>query len=806
MKKSLIKQNYFKLFSKRWIAILLLYFIPAVLDLVDPFDLLFHNIFWFFYLIPTLIMTFSFGTQYGFIATGIGSTILFIIESIQRDDLIHEEFIAFVELTIVNILITVVVGLLVKRINEKQAQLNETKNLLESIFNHLDIGIWSLKEGQSFLKSKGIEKIYQMPREYMISNKNFWREAIHPDDLFITNVIGEKIKQQKDYEYEYRIIRPSGEVRWMRDRGVPVFDENGTLIRYDGTNVDITRQKELEFQLRESEEKYKSLLENMLVGVFLIQNSELVYVNNWLTNILGLTEENLLGTNFFDYIMDEEKQHLISEFKKLIDGETAFLVEKIQLKSKSGSSIYLELQSVLTTTNGSPGIIGIALDVTDELKVKAEIEHIAYHDSLTDLFNMNYLTHQLTHEFMLNKENHIPSCLMFFNLDRFKLINESFGHQIGDQVLKMVAEKLQNLTQPEARIIRAGGDEFILYLPYINSDQAKSQAEVILQEFSKPIYLEEMDVRLSARMGITVVQEEDLIEDAIRKASSALHFLKEDGRNRYQFYSEEFVKKANRKLLIEQGLRRALEEELLEVFYQPKLDLNTNQITGMEALLRWSDPILGWVSPAEFIPIAEETGLINPIGKRVLEEACRQNFEWNQLGYTSMHVCVNISSKQFIQDDFVHMIELILLETGLKPECLNLEITEGIALYNIKETINKLLELKELGVSVSLDDFGTGYSSLSYIKSLPINFLKIDRSFITDIFSNHQDAAIINAIISLAHSLDFKVVAEGVETEQQLELLAKMGCDEIQGYYIAKPMAPADFKTFLCNNIIKTFV
>jgi EAL domain-containing protein (putative c-di-GMP-specific phosphodiesterase class I) len=248
---------------------------------------------------------------------------------------------------------------------------------------------------------------------------------------------------------------------------------------------------------------------------------------------------------------------------------------------------------------------------------------------------------------------------------------------------------------------------------------------------------------------------------------------------------------------LEQRLRKALEQKTLEIYYQPKLDLRTGKVTGMEALARWNDSDLGSVSPAEFIPLAEETGMIVPLGKWVLESACYQNMEWQEMGCDPIHVCVNISSRQFLQDDFIFMIEQTIRDSGLTPEFLNLEITEGIALNNIEDAIWKLVRLKKLGISISLDDFGTGYSSLSYIKSLPIDFLKIDRAFINGIATNKQDAAIIDSIISLAHSFDFRVVAEGVEDERQMKMLTAKNCDEIQGFYFAKPMPPVLFKQFL---------
>ncbi|MFJ7727749.1 putative bifunctional diguanylate cyclase/phosphodiesterase [Neobacillus sp. NPDC097160] len=428
---------------------------------------------------------------------------------------------------------------------------------------------------------------------------------------------------------------------------------------------------------------------------------------------------------------------------------------------------------------------------------KAELEYLSYHDMLTGLFNMNYLNNYLTKEFHESKASGIPTCMMFFNLDRFKLINDSYGHHIGDQLLKMVAKRLINVVQDMGTVIRAGGDDFILYLPNTNISRAEDFSKLLLDEFSKSFYLEKHEIRIAASIGLANVLKDDSLEDTIQKASSALHFAKENGGGQYQLYCSEFVEIANRRLHLEQGLKKALQEKELELYYQPKLDIMTNQITGMEALLRWNDSVLGPISPVEFIPIAEETGLINPIGEWVLKEACRQTVEWNEIGFNPIHVCVNISSKQFLQDDFVIMIEQILNESDLSPEFLNLEVTESIALFNIHDAIYKLEQLRRIGVTISLDDFGTGYSSLSYVKSLPIDFLKIDRSFINGIFINKQDTAIIDTIISLAHSLGFKVVAEGVEAESQLRGLEEMGCDEIQGYYLAKPMDPVTFKEFL---------
>lgn len=786
---------------KTWGLLILIYLLPSFIDFIDHDDQFFNNMVWFLFPIPTLIIANKKGIKYGGIATSAALIFFLISELLETDGIGNQEFIFILEIVLMNLLITLLIGILVKKNHEKQAELRETRNLLESIFHHLDIAIWSEDKNQHSLLSKGMEKIYGLTREKALSNMDFWKKAIHPEDQSIAKKIEKNMNYQEAFEYEYRIVRPNGEIRWIRDQGLPAFNENRELERYDGAIVDITKQKELECNLKESEERYKSLLEKALVGVFLIQNNELVYANEWITNFFGVSQSGLLGGNFIDHIKEEDQSRVITSFQKLMDGQESFLIDEIRVVSPDGITKYLEIQATLTTINGASAsasaIIGIAVDITDKKKANDKLEYMAFHDDLTGLKNMHYLNHTITKEFNEYKALGMPTSLMFFNLDRFKLINDSFGHAIGDQLLKMVSKRLICKIKHPAKVIRAGGDEFIIYLPGSNRNSAKDFSRFLLNAFSEPFYLEEQEIRIAASIGIAISEEADFLEEAVQKASSAVHVAKEMGRNQFQIYSPEFGEMANRKLQVEQGLKKAFEQERLEVFYQPKLDLFTERITGMEALLRWNDPILGVVSPVEFIPIAEETGSILSIGKWVLETACNQNSEWQRDGYPPMQVCVNISSLQFLQSDFVHMIEQIVKDSELSPEYLNLEITERIALYNIDDAIEKLEQLKQLGIRISLDDFGTGYSSLSYIQSLPIDFLKIDRAFLNGILRNKQDAAIMDSIISLAHSLNLIVVVEGVENEQQLNYLGEIGCDEIQGFYFAMPMPAVTFKQFL---------
>lgn len=777
----------------RWHLIIVFYLLPPLVNYIDLYDGYFHNALWFFYLIPTLVISYHKGTKYGILATGVSSLLFLGIEPLQLGRISQHEWIIFFELTAINLLISIFVGFLVKRYHHKRRELARSNNLLESVFNHLTIGIWSMGKNNSLLVSKGVGEIYGMSVEKELRDYRFWKRSIHPDDAAIAEEIDKRWENLEAYEYEYRIIRPDGEIRWIRDSGVPIFNENGEHERYDGTNLDISKQKELEEVLKESEKRYKNLVENNLVGVFMIQNRQLVYVNQWLAETLGASQEKIQGTRLLDYVIDADRERIYERFINLLEEKETFFIDQIQTIGQAGPAKYLEIQARITENNGISAIIGIALDVTEKRKAREALEYLAYHDLLTGLPNKHYLEK----EFYQSSVNGHPFYILSVNLDRFKLVNDSFGHGTGDDLLKMVSTRLLDMVSPFGTIVRTEGDEFLIYLADSNKIYVNDFAQTILTEISIPFDLSELEFRLTASIGIAAYQQGVSLVDVVQQAGSALHVAKEMGGNQYQLYSSEMGQQANRRLLLEQRLQIALEENHFEVVYQPKLNLATNRISGMEALIRWQDPILGVVSPAEFIPIAEETGKIISIGKWVLKTACRQTKAWEASGHPPLLVCVNISSRQFLQDDFVKMIEQVLMETELSPKNLNLEITERIALYSIDDTVRKLKQLKQLGVSISLDDFGTGYSSLSYLKLLPIDYLKIDSSFINGMMENKQDLAIIESIISLSHSLGISVVAEGVEDKQQLNALIGLNCDETQGYYYAKPLPVPAFNQFL---------
>ncbi|GAB4343245.1 MAG: EAL domain-containing protein [Desulfobulbaceae bacterium] len=451
------------------------------------------------------------------------------------------------------------------------------------------------------------------------------------------------------------------------------------------------------------------------------------------------------------------------------------------------------------------GFLEVIRNVTEDAALEEQLRehqerlyHLVHHDTLTSLPNRLLLQDRLQRMMVKAQRTGTNVGVLFLDLDRFKKVNETLGHEVGDKLLVNVAEILENCVRKSDTVARLSGDEFAVLLDDLKDVKfAAVVARKILQTLSRPIFVEEYELYATCSIGISVFPaDSDDVEGLLRCADTALYRAKDAGRNNYQFYTRDMNTRAFEFLLMEAGLRKALDKDEFEVFYQPQMDLKDNRLVGMEALLRWNHPEKGMVAPGDFIPLAEETGLIESIGEWVLRAACRQNRRWQDQGYPPVCVSVNISARQFRRKDVVEMVGGILEETGLEPRYLELELTESIIMQDMEATIETFRNLKKMGVKLAIDDFGTGYSSLAYLKLFPIDHLKIDRSFVYNIANDPNDAAIAASVVVLAHSMNLKVVAEGVENAEQLAILREQGCDFVQGYFFSKPLSAREFVPF----------
>ena len=438
-------------------------------------------------------------------------------------------------------------------------------------------------------------------------------------------------------------------------------------------------------------------------------------------------------------------------------------------------------------------------DLEERKRVEQSIRHMAHHDALTGLPNRALFRDRLTHAMAQADRYHQKLAVMFLDLDRFKAINDTLGHNVGDQLLKIAAERLRSCVRDCDTVARLGGDEFTVVVEDIIEDHdAAAVAQKILDTLSQPFNLYGHEVFISVSVGVTLYPSDDENADnLLRNADSAMYRAKEYGRNNFQFYVADMNVKARERLMLESSLRRALDRNEFMLYYQPRVDLLSGRVIGAEALLRWRHPEMGLVPPSEFIPILDETGMIIPVGDWALREACRQNREWQDRGLPPIRVAVNLSVRQFIQRDLADTIIRALDAVGLSAEYLELEITEDLFLEHNETNIITLSRLKNMGIHISIDDFGTGYSSLSYLKRLPIDTLKIDQSFVRDIGTDPDNKAIASAIIAMASSLRLNVLAEGVETDEQLAFLRAQGCNEIQGFSFSHPLPAEEFEQLL---------
>lgn len=560
--------------------------------------------------------------------------------------------------------------------------------------------------------------------------------------------------------------------------------------------------EQLNNTLLESEQRYKSLFDHNPDMIYSMDmNGYITSVNPALIQTLGFSKKDMLQAHALNFVCKKDHKRVVEHFRLAIHDKPQTFVTSI--RKKDGSEIVCSITNIPIVVNQAVvGVYGISKNITWQKNAEEKIERLAFHDSLTGLPNRNQFEKRLRE---LVEENHHTKnklAVMFIDIDHFKIINESLGHHIGDVVLKHVSKQLRQTIKGDDLLCRFAGDVFTLILPTLDKPgEVIDTANRIAEALKMPIYLDGQEYTVSASIGISIYPNDSKEADVlIKNADIALHKAKEKGRGNREFFTGEMNAFTLERLKLEGYLRKAIQKGELQPYFQPQLCMKTERITGFEALVRWNHPELGLVSPMQFVPLAEEIGLIDDIGRFVLFESCKQLRHWHDKGAHHLSISVNVSGRQFQRLSFVYEVKEALQMSGIPAECLHLELTESTMIHNVQYSISIMQELRELGVKLSIDDFGTGYSSLSYLKDFPVDSLKIDQSFIrhlSDDFFNTSDAAIIKAIIMMCEGLSLTTVAEGVESYEQMKLLREYGCHTAQGYIISKPMPANEAQLFL---------
>lgn len=634
--------------------------------------------------------------------------------------------------------------------------------------------------------------------EFLYNKQLAYADIVLPQDREpLANEVRQAVAEERPFRLRYRIRRKDGQIRWVWEQGQKVsnpFKEPGYL---EGFVTDITEQVTAEENLKLTSKAFENSAEGIIITD---ANANILRVNQAFVDITGYTREEVIGQNprFL-----QSGRHGGSFYKEMWETihRDGYWRGEIWNRRKDGTTFpeWEHISSVVNAKNIITHYIAIFSDITTIKQSQEKLNYLAHHDPLTNLPNRTLFIDRLEKAILRAQRNQSNFLVIFLDLDRFKHINDSLGHLIGDLLLQHVARRLTSAIRKNDTVARLGGDEFVLLLEDIGNKSAiASMAEKLMAEFHVPFMLDDHEVRVTPSIGICLFPEDgEDSETLLRNADAAMYRAKGDGRNTYQFYTHELTQRAYERVLMENRLSQAIAKDELLLHYHPQIDLTTGKVIGAEALIRWQHPEMGLVPPSDFIPLSEETGLIHPIGKWVLQEACCQGKRWMEQGIELDRIAVNIAGAQLQRGNLLSEVKQTLQDTQLPPNKLELEVIENFIMQQATSGIHQLKEIRDLGVTLSIDDFGTGYSSLSYLKLLPIQKLKIDRSFVADIPHDSDDIAITKAIIALGQSLGLTVIAEGVENEQQLEFLNQEGCQEAQGYFYAKPMCAEDFEVFL---------
>ncbi len=604
-----------------------------------------------------------------------------------------------------------------------------------------------------------------------------WQEAIE-----------EAVRQKDAYEVEVQIG-----IKILLLVFVPVADKGYVNV----FGLDVSSRKQAEKRLQLDAQVFESASEAVVITDM---DRRILDVNRAFTSITGYTREEILGENISVLSSGRQDQRFYQEMWDIVSDRGSWQGE-IWDRRKNGEVFpkWLSISAVRDEAGRVSRYIGLFSDISAMKETQEQLYEMAHYDSLTGLPNRRYFLDRLKESLEQARRASEGVALMFVDLDGFKLVNDNLGHRAGDQLLREVGNRIKQCIRESDIVARMGGDEFTVMISQIkSSDSSLIVARKILAKLYEPMFIDEKELFISSSIGIAIFPDDSVeVEGLLQSADAALYKAKDLGKNGYQFFSPEMNRRAMERLTLQTQIRQGLAAHEFTVYYQPQVDASTGRLVGLEALARWMSPQIGLISPEQFIPIAEQTGLIHEIGELVLHEACAQGQRWNEQGMAPVRIGVNISAHQLRRPDFVEVIEAAVHDTGFPPQFLELELTESMLINDSPQDVEKLSRVKEMGIRLSIDDFGTKYSSFAYLRRLPIDRLKIDRTFIQDLPADARGAEIVSAIIAMGRSLNLEVVAEGVETAAQAELLKKKGCTTLQGYYTGHPLPPESLAALL---------
>lgn len=663
--------------------------------------------------------------------------------------------------------------------------------------------VWTPDWQRVLYVSPAYERMWGRSRDQLIQSPLSWLFSLHPEDRAEIEAMISTPAEQLPEAIElppFRVVQQEGDVRWISLQAYPLRDRRGRIQRIAGLATDVTDSRRTERRMRQ----LTRAIEQSAEAVVITDNQGVIeYVNPAFEKMTGYNQAELIGQNPRILQGGSHDGAFYKDLWQTVTSGHSFFATFIN--RRKGGDIYHQEETISPVMDEKGEIthfISTSRDATRLVETQERLHHLAYHDVLTGLPNRVLFRDRLEQAIVKSKRNRRIVPVMFLDLDKFKDVNDTLGHAVGDQVLKLAAERLGKMVRPGDTIARLGGDEFIILLEGMTRiEDVSDRAGAIVNAFSQAFHVEQHEVFMGCSVGIAIYPNDaDSIDDLFRAADTAMYRAKDRGRSNYQFFTAEMAAKVMQRVGLERALRQALENDEFTVHYQPRVILPSGVPTSVEALLRWERPGHDYMSPAEFISALEDTGLIVPVGKWLMDKACAQVREWHDKGMR-VGVAVNVSSRQFWEPGLADHVAHCLGKHALEPRWLELEITENLLLEQSDRIMTTFGALEELGMRIAIDDFGTGFSSMSYLKRLPILVLKIDRSFVRDILTDPEDMAIASAIVSLGRALGLTVVAEGVESEAQLQALLPLGCDEGQGYYFARPMAASTAEAWLSERL-----